>query len=38
MHLEAFPLACEKGLNFVQSSHEFFKRGFHDLPPMVYLR
>src|SRR5271157_1113678 len=31
MHLEAFPLSCEKSLNLVQSSHELFKRGFHRL-------
>src|ERR1700687_5085682 len=33
MNLEALSLAREKSLNLVQSSHEFFKRGFHDLSP-----
>src|SRR5271157_2658314 len=37
MHLEAFPLSCEKSLNLVQSSHELFKRGFHDLSPVADL-
>src|SRR5450755_1826362 len=31
MHLEAFPLSCEKSLNLIQSSHERFKRGLHRL-------
>src|ERR1035437_4442498 len=29
MHLEAFSLSCEKGLNLIQSGHELFKCGFH---------
>src|ERR1035438_931881 len=33
MHIEAFPLSSEKSLNFVQSSHELCKRGFHRLSP-----
>jgi hypothetical protein len=28
VNLEAFPLSCEKGLNFVQSDHELCKRDF----------
>jgi hypothetical protein len=33
MHLVALPLSSEKSLNLVQSSHELFKCGFHDLSP-----
>jgi hypothetical protein len=35
MHLEGFPLSCEKSFDLAQPNHEIFKYGFPRLSPVA---